>query len=114
MILRDAVLKANEKYFANATSDVDYMNAVMAYYKEYLFVMKMAMGGFQTELNNITRKYANSTSDTEVIKWAGEIRKLFDKKKVIKNSSFDPIEYLAVNYIAGHHGAANWAELAEQ
>ena len=81
MILRDAVLKANEKYFANATSDVDYMNAVMAYYKEYLFVMKMAMGGFQTELNNITRKYANSTSDTEVIKWAGEIRKLFDKKK---------------------------------
>ena len=114
MILRDAVIRANKKYFTEAQTDVDYMNAVMMYYKEYLYVMKMAMGGFQTELNNITRKYANTTDDESVKKWAFEIKVLFDKKKIIKNQAFDPIEYLAVNYIAGHHGAANWAELAEQ
>jgi hypothetical protein len=112
MILKNAVMKANEKYFLEAQTDVDYMNAVMTYYKEYLFVMKMAIGGFQTELNNITRKYANATDDASVLKWAGEIKLLFARKKIIKNPAFDPIEYLAVNYIAGHHGAANWADLA--
>ncbi len=114
MILRDAVLKAQKDYFADATTDADYMNAVMSYYKENLHVMKMAIGGFKTELNAITLKYNNSTDDKSVQKWANEIKALFLKKKVVKNPNFDPIEYLAVTYIAGHQGTGNWVNLVEK
>lgn len=113
MILKDAVLRAKDTYFSDATTDADYMNAVMTYYKDNLHVMKMAMGGFKTELNAITLKYSNVTDDVSVLKWAGEIKKLFAKKKVIKNPNFDPIEYLAVTYIAGHRGTNNWVGIAE-
>lgn len=111
MILKNAVIAANEKYFANAETDRDYMDAVMAYYGEYLYILKMRMGGFQSELNAITRKYANLQDDKSITKWAGDIKALFVKKKIIKNPEFDPIEYLAVNYIAGHRGTANWERL---
>ena len=83
MILRDAVIKAQQTYFVNATTDKDYMECVMSYYKTYLYVMKMSMGGFQSELNSITRKYANVTDDVSVMKWAKEIHNLFAKKKII-------------------------------
>jgi hypothetical protein len=113
MILKDAVIRAYAKYFKDAETDADYMAVVMSYYKEYLYIMKMAMGGFQSELNAITRKYANVTDDESVLKWARDIKALFSKKKVIKNPEFDPIEYLAVTYIAGHKGTNNWVGLAE-
>jgi hypothetical protein len=113
MILKNAVLKAQKDYFADAKTDADYMNAVMSYYKNNLHIMKMAIGGFKTELNAITLKYSNSTDDVSVLKWAGEIKKLFIKKKVIKNPDFDPVEYLAVTYIAGHQGTGNWVNIAE-
>ena len=113
MILKEAVVRAYAKYFKDAETDSDYMTAGMSYYKEYLYVMKMAMGGFQSELNSITRKYANVTDDESVLKWARDIKALFTKKKLIKNPEFDPIEYLAVNYIAGHRGTDNWVSLAE-
>ena len=109
-ILKTAVVKAQDKYFKHAVTDSDYMVAVMAYYKEYLFVMKLSIGGIQNELNNITLRYSDKTDDESVKKWAHDIKTLFVKKKVIKNEAFDPIEYLAVNYIGGHHGAANWAD----
>ncbi len=113
MILKNAVLAAQEKYFANAETDRDYMNCVMLYYKEYLHIMKMSMGGFQSELNSITRKYANLTDDASTLKWASDIRALFLKKKIIKNPAFDPLEYLAVTYIAGSRGTANWDKLMQ-
>ena len=113
MILKDAVIKAYDDYFKDAKTDSDYMMVVMSYYKEYLYVMKMAMGGFQSELNAITRKYANVTDDEHVLKWAYEIKMLFAKKKIIKNPDFNPVEYLAVTYIAGHKGTNNWVNIAE-
>lgn len=113
MILKDAVLKAQQDYFSDAKTDADYMNAVMSYYKDNLYIMKMAIGGFKTELNAITLKYKNSIDDESVLRWAGEIKKLFVKKKVIKNPGFDPVEYLAVTYIAGHQGTDNWLNIAE-
>ena len=112
MILQNAVQMAYNKYFVDAETDADYMTAVMTYYKEHLHILKMSMGGFQSELNAITLKYRDVTDDTNVLKWAGEIRKLFNKKKIVKSTNFDPIEYLAVTYIAGNRGTSNWVDIA--
>ena len=110
-ILKRAVLKAQEDYFKNAVTDADYMTGVMAYYKQNLHVMRLAIGGLQTELNSITLRYKDRTDDESVLAWARDIKTLFTKKKAIKNPNFNPVEYLAVTYIGGHHGAANWANL---
>jgi hypothetical protein len=112
MILKDAVQKAYDKYFVGAETDADVMTAVMTYYKEHLHILKMSMGGFQSELNAITLRYRDVTDDANVLKWAGEIRRLFSKKKIIKSNNFDPIEYLAVTYIAGNRGTSNWVSIA--
>lgn len=112
MILENAVKMAYSKYFSEANSDADVMTAVMSYYKEHLHILKMSMGGFQSELNAITLRYRDVTDDANVLKWAGEIRKLFNKKKIIKSDNFDPIEYLAVTYIAGNRGTDNWVSIA--
>ena len=111
MILKDAVLQAQNKYFSGAVTDSDYMNGVMAYYKENLNLFRLSMGGLQQELGAITNKYNDYTDDAHVIEWANEIKRLFVKKKAVKNPNFNPIEYLAVNYIAGSHGSAGWAKL---
>ena len=110
-ILKAAVLKAYDEYFKEAVTDADYMNGVMGYYKKNLVVMRLAIGGLQNELNRITLKYKDYTDDEHVKAWAREIKALFAKKKAIKNPDFNPIEYLAVTYIGGHHGAATWANL---
>lgn len=111
-VLTEAVIAAYDKYFKNAKTDADFMNAVMAYYKKYLVVLRMAVGGTQNELNRITLKYRDYTDDEHTLAWAGEIKALFRKRKVIKDDSFDPVEYLAVNYIAGHHNTSQWAQLS--
>lgn len=112
MILENAVKMAYSKYFSEADTDADVMTAVMSYYKEHLHILKMSMGGFQSELNAITLRYRDVTDDANVLKWAGEIRKLFNKKKIIKSDNFDPIEYLAVTYIAGNRGTDKWVSIA--
>lgn len=111
MILKSAVEQAKQKYFKDAVTDADYMNAVMTYMKENLHVMRMAIGGVQTELAAITNKHKDRTDDESVIAWANDIKHLFARKKCIKNQNFNPVEYLAVNYIAGHHGSDGWAKL---
>lgn len=111
MILREAVLNAQEKYFKDAQTDADYLTCVMDYYKSNLHVIKMSIGGFQNQLASITNKYANVTDDESVKKWSREIHSLFSKKKIIKNPKFDAMEYLAVTYIAGSRGTDNWTKL---
>jgi hypothetical protein len=113
MILKNAVLEAQEKYFKNAVTDSDYMTCVMNYYKEHLHIIRMSIGGFQTELNRITQKYANKIDDESTLKWSREVEALFRKKKVIKSNNFRAIEYLAVTYIAGSRGTSSWAKLME-
>lgn len=111
MILKNAVIEAQAKYFETAVTDADYMSAVMTYYKENLYVMRMAIPGVQNELAAITNRHKDSTDDEAVVAWANEIKRFFAKKKCIKNPAFNPIEYLAVNYIAGNHGSEGWAKL---
>lgn len=114
MILKEAVVRAQEKYFSKAKSDADYMSSVMAYYKENLHIMKLAIGGLQNQLNVITKKYSDKYDDETVLKWAGEIKNLFLKHNAVKNVNFDPIEYLAVNYIAGNHGSDHWVDMCKK
>lgn len=111
MILKDAVSKAQVDYFQEAVTDADYMSAVMAYYKQNLYVMRMTIPGVQNELAAITNRHKDSTDDEDILVWANEIKSLFTKKKCIKNPDFNPIEYLAINYIAGNHGSKDWAKL---
>ena len=111
MILKQAVEKAQKEYFGEAVTDADYMGAVMAYYKANLHVMRMAIPGVQNELGAITNRYKDATDDEHVLAWANDIKRFFAKKKCIKNPNFNPVEYLAVNYIAGNHGSEGWAKL---
>ena len=111
MVLKTAVEEAQKKYFQDAVTDADYMNAVMVYYKANLHVMRMAIPGVQNELSAITNRYKDHTDDEHILAWANDIKRFFAKKKCIKNTDFNPIEYLAVNYIAGNHGSNGWANL---
>lgn len=111
MLLKNAVEKAQIKYFNEAVTDADYMSVVMTYYKENLYIMRMTIPGVQNELAAITNRYKDCTEDEKILEWANEIKRFFAKKKCIKNQDFNPVEYLAVNYIAGNHGSESWANL---
>ena len=111
MILENAVKEAQEKYFSECVTDADYMEAVMMYYKANLSLVRLAMNGTKQELGMINAKYMNLNDDAHVAAWANDIKKLFVRKKCIKNENFNPLEYLAITYIAGNHGSNNWAKL---
>jgi hypothetical protein len=111
MILENAIKEAQEKYFSNCVTDADYMEAVMMYYKENMSLVRLAMNGTKHELGVINAKYMSHTDDTHIAAWANDIKKLFVRKKVLKTNDFNPLEYLAITYIAGSHGSNNWAKL---
>lgn len=111
MIFEDAVQKAQDKYFHNAKTREDAMNITMAYYKDNFNMTKLNLKGVQSELAGITNKYTGKTDDANIVKWSKEIYAFMKKKKAVINPDFDPLEYLAVNFIAGENGSGTWASI---
>lgn len=107
------VIAVHDRLFLECSTNEDFMSVATQYYQEHFNLMRMGLPAVKNELNNLSHRYQGADTDEKYAKWASALKALVCRHKclAVPAAEFDAMEYLAVTWIAGSRGTADWVRI---